>query len=242
MRPDIVELERFYDSRAGDYVRRRIRQQLRALWPDIGREVVLGIGYATPFLGIFGEAAATPALMPATQGVGREDELPFADGSVDRVVLTHALECSPHANRLMREVWRVLKDGGRLAVVAPNRRGLWCWSERTPFGFGQPYSIGQLERTLRNHLFVAAGERRALYMPPLGGAFLLRLSIPLERAGLRFAPHFAGLLIVEAEKRIHVAPPVFQKVRPSSRRYIPVPAGAVARDRSREPERAPAGD
>ena len=27
---------------------------------------------------------------------------------------------------MMRELWRVLADGGRMIVVAPNRRGLWA--------------------------------------------------------------------------------------------------------------------
>jgi SAM-dependent methyltransferase len=204
MRPDIVELTAFYGSKDGEVARRLINHQLRLLWRDLTGKTLLGVGYATPFLGLFDEAERQVALMPATQGarawpdnghnlvaLGREDELPFEDRSFDHLILAHAFECSPHANRLMREAWRVLKDGGRMVVIVPNRRGLWCWSEKTPMGFGQPYSSDQLARSLRNNLFTSGELRRALYMPPLGrilprGRRLARqLSIPIERLGLK---------------------------------------------------------
>ena len=122
----------------------------------------------------FSDAEITLALMPATQGVwpwppdspsctalGREDELPFADASFDRIVLAHALECSPHPNRLLRECWRLIADDGTLIVIVPNRRGIWCWSDRTPFGSGQPFNSGQLRRLMHSHLFEIVQTRGA---------------------------------------------------------------------------------
>ncbi len=256
MRPDIVELTEFYGSRDGEYARRLINLQLRQLWPDLTGRSLLGIGYATPFLGLFEEAERQVALMPATQGgrawpspegnlvaLGREDELPFDDRSFDHVVMAHAFECSPHANRLMREAWRVLKDGARMAVIVPNRRGLWCWSERTPFGFGQPFSSDQLERSLKNNLFVMGELRRALYMPPLsrilprGRRLARRLSVPVERLGLKLLSHFSGVLIAEAIKEVYSPTPEYALARPGSRRYVPVAEGVMARRRTRSPGR-----
>ena len=252
MRPDIEELSSFYDSRDGEYARRLINHQLRQVWPDLAGKDLLGIGYATPFLGVFEEARCQVALMPATQGgrawppagrnrvaIGREDELPFDDRSFDHLILAHAFECSPHANRLMRETWRILKDGGRLLVIVPNRRGLWCWSERTPFGFGQPFTSDQLERSLRNHLFAVGETRRALYMPPLsrfvtrGRRWVLKLSVPMERIGLKVLPHFSGVVISEAIKEVYNPTAAFAVARPASRRYAPVAEGVMARDKSR---------
>ena len=146
------------------------------------------------------------ALMPAGQGAGRwpsdtrcrsalvrEDDLPLADGSVERVLLVHALECCTNLPRLMREIWRVLADGGRVVAIVPNRRGLWSLSDRTPFGHGQPYSSGQLERMLKEHLFAPCAERSALFLPPTESRLLLRLTIPAERIGLTLARRFAGV-------------------------------------------------
>ena len=155
----------------------------------------------------------------------------MADGSIDRVLLVHALECCGNVPRLIREIWRVLADGGRMIVVVPNRRGLWALSDRTPFGHGQPYSRGQLERTLNGHLFTPQAERAALFLPPTQSRLLLRLAVPAERLGLGFARRFAGVVLIEAEKQIYVGTAVPALARSRVRRYAPVAQGvAAARD------------
>src|SRR5262245_43517744 len=140
MRPDAADLQAFYASRHGQLARRLMYTQLRQLWPDVRGQVVLGLGYAMPLLGAFdeaervvalvssGQAAAWPTDAASRVAVVNEGELPLADASVDRVLLAHSLETSPALKRLMREVWRVMSDGGRLIALVPNRRGLWCWS------------------------------------------------------------------------------------------------------------------
>jgi SAM-dependent methyltransferase len=244
MRPEVDDLQHFYGTRQGQLARRLIHHQIKALWPDLTACNVLGFGYAAPFLAGFDTAARTVALMPAEQGVGRwpqdgrgraalarEDELPLADGSIDRVLLVHALECCGNVPRLIREIWRVLADGGRMIVVVPNRRGLWALSDRTPFGHGQPYSRGQLERTLNGHLFTPQAERAALFLPPTQSRLLLRLAVPAERLGLGFARRFAGVVLIEAEKQIYVGTAVPALARSRVRRYAPVVQGlAAARD------------
>lgn len=242
MRPDIFELERFYRSKLGESARRLINVEMRRIWADIRGERVLGVGFATPFLRLFAEAERTAAMMPATQGVwpwpageqsrtclAREDEVPFPDSSFDRVLLAHALECSPHPNRLMRECWRILADGGRLLVIVPNRSGLWCWSDRTPFGTGQPFNRNQLERALRSHLFQPTNERCALFVPPSIMACTRRFAIPVERIGVKYLSSIAGVHLIEAEKQIHAATPALSALRPSSRRYVPLPEPALTK-------------
>ena len=135
----------------------------------------------------------------------REDELPLADGSVERVLLVHALECCTNVPRLMREIWRVLADGGRMVAIVPNRRGLWCLSDRTPFGHGQPYSSGQLERTLNGHLFTPLRRADApcsCRRPSRGCCCAWRF--PPSALAWRFARQFAGVVLIEAEKQIYV--------------------------------------
>src|SRR6202051_5299212 len=136
---DVVDLRNFYAQRLGTVARRFIGRGIRAHWGDTTSLRVLGIGYATPYLGLFrDEADRCLALMPAPQGVVRwpssrpalaasveEDELPLTDSAVDRVLLVHALEMSSDPVGLLREVWRVLAAGGRLLVVAPKRGGVW---------------------------------------------------------------------------------------------------------------------
>src|SRR5262249_40226123 len=131
---DVVDLRNFYAQPLGTVARRFVGRGIRARWNDVRAFRVLGLGYATPYLGLFREEAERSlAFMPAAQGVVKwpsprptltalvdEHELPLPDAAVDRVLLVHALEMSPDAVGLLREVWRVLAPGGRLLGVVPN--------------------------------------------------------------------------------------------------------------------------
>jgi SAM-dependent methyltransferase len=224
---DAVDLRDFYDTRLGQMARQLIRRRLRALWPEVRGETVLGLGYANPYLRQFrDEAARVLAFMPAGQGVLRwppegpnvaalvdEGELPLQDASVDRVLLVHAVEAGERLPELLNEVWRVMAGNGRLLVVVPNRRGIWARSDRTPFGQGHPYSPAQLSRLLREHRFTPLRSARALHWPPLRARALLRFAPAWERIGARWFSTFAGVVMVEAAKQIYAATAVTARHR-----------------------------
>jgi SAM-dependent methyltransferase len=216
---DAIDLRDFYASSLGKVAQRMIYRKIRSIWPDTKGLSLLGLGYATPFLGPFrSEASATLAVMPAAQGVLHwpndalslttlvdETELPFPDLSVDRVLLVHLLETTEHIRPTLREIWRVLSPGGRLLVVAPNRRGLWARFERTPFGHGRPYSGSQLSRLLRMAMFTPLQTHKALYVPPTQLRMVLSSAAALERIGRHGLSTFAGIVMVEATKQIYAA-------------------------------------
>ncbi|MGB8514302.1 MAG: methyltransferase type 11, partial [Pseudolabrys sp.] len=67
---DVVDLRNFYGQRLGVVARRFIGRGIRSLCGKTAGQRVLGIGYATPYLGLFREEAERClALMPAGQGV-----------------------------------------------------------------------------------------------------------------------------------------------------------------------------
>jgi SAM-dependent methyltransferase len=153
-----------------------------------------------------------------------ETELPLPDRSVDRALLVHALESTEQVRATLREVWRVLADGGRLLVVTPNRRGIWARLERTPFGQGRPYTPSQLNRLLRDNMFTPMATASALFMPPFRWRFVLRSAPAWEQLGNRWFPTFAGVLLVEAAKQIYVGSAVRERAE-KGRAYVPVPNG-----------------
>ncbi len=132
---DVVDLRNFYAQRLGIVARRFVGRGIRQRFADTRGMSVLGIGYATPYLGLFREEAERClAFMPAVQGVVKwptdrpglvalvdELEMPLTDSAVDRVLLVHALEMARDPIALLREVWRVLAAGGRLLIVVPTR-------------------------------------------------------------------------------------------------------------------------
>jgi SAM-dependent methyltransferase len=233
MRPDVIDLRDFYHGALGQVARNLVREQIRRIWPDLGGQSLLGLGYATPYLRPFlGETERVIALMPAQQGIIRwpdegtnltalieGPELPLPDASVDRVLLVHDVENAENVRVLLREVWRVLGPGGRLLAVVPNRRGLWARIERTPFGQGRPYSQGQLSRLLREALFQPTERGAALYLPPFRSRMLLRTAPIWERVGHWMGPAVAGILLVEADKQVYAVTAVGARVR---RRPVPI--------------------
>jgi SAM-dependent methyltransferase len=214
---DAADLRTFYGSALGRVARRMIIQRIRAIWPDVRGLSVLGFGFATPFLGPFrAEAQRVVAVMPAAQGVLHwpqeganltvltdETNFPFPDRSFDRALLVNALEFSDPPRPMLRELWRVLTDGGRLMLIVPNRRGVWARFERTPFGHGRPYSPGQLSLGLRDAMFTPDQWSNALFVPPVHSSMVLSSATAWEQIGRRWFPAFAGVVIAEAVKQIY---------------------------------------
>ena len=212
----------FYGTARGTVTARLLCARLLAMWPELRGQSVLGIGYAAPYLRLWREGAArcvavTPAQMGATRWpagapclscTAEEDALPFPDLLFDRVLLVHGLEAAENARGMLREIWRVLKDDGRLLVVTPNRTGVWAYLESTPFGHGQPYSAGQLGRLLAGSLYRVERRDTALWVPPTRSRLVLRSADLMEKTGRRLTPGIAGVILTEAVKDIYAAMPV----------------------------------
>ncbi len=170
----------FYLSARGAVTARLLRSRLARIWPDCAGQSVLGIGYALPYLRLWWEGSARcialtppqveaanwPADGPNASFIGLDDALPLPDLSFDRVLLVHSLELAESGRALLREVWRVLKDDGRLVIVAANRRGMWAHLESTPFGQGRPV-LGRPTRSAagRDSVLRRAPGHRALRPP-----------------------------------------------------------------------------
>lgn len=239
---DVIQLQAFYSSPLGQVARRILSARLRSIWPDLRGFALAGVGYASAYLPIFREEAERAvALMPATQGVAiwpRQGPsssalidpllLPLSDASLDRVIIVHALEASGSPKELLSEIWQTLKPGGRIIVIAPNRRGLWARLDTTPFGQGQPFSRAQLTGLLRESLFTPEVTTEALFVPPLNRALILRSAVAFERAGHALSLPFAGIHLIEAVKQVYRALPVSNQ-RARKTRPVPTlaPTGAL---------------
>lgn len=235
MTADVHAAAEFYGTSHGAVTARLLRARIGAIWPDVSGCSVLGIGYTMPYLRPWeGQAHRRVALIPAQLGTIRwprlepnlsctaeEDSLPFPDLIFDRILIVHGLETADNARRLLREAWRVLKDDGRLLVVAPNRTGWWAYAEQTPFGHGQPYTSGQLGRLLSGALFRVEHHEPALWMPPIDRRLIRRAAPLFERIGRRLMPGLAGVTLTEAVKDVYAAMPLQPAVR---RRLIRVEA------------------
>lgn len=213
------DLKNFYKSKNGLLVRRILARHIRNIWPDAKGCRVMGYGYAVPYLRAFaGDAERVFAVMPDRLGIHHWPEaeaekglaclsgeglLPVETESVDRILLVHGFEYAVKPAPLLHEIWRVMKSGGRLLIVAPNRLGLWARADWTPFGHGTPYTLGQISQLLQQNLFTYERAESALFMPPFRSAFVLRGAYRIETLGKYIMPGLAGVHLVEAGKQVY---------------------------------------
>ena len=222
MHLDVLDLRAFYyRTRLGRTAQRAIRAQMLELWPDATGMTVVGFGFAAPLLRPYLKSARrVTALMPGPQGVMpwpsgmpnvsvlcEETLWPVETDSVDRLVVLHGLETSAHPIQLLDECYRVLAPEGRGLFIVPNRAGLWSRRDQTPFGFGKPYSLGQLEVMLAAIGLKPARHVASLYQPPSDKPFWLKTSGFWEKLGGRVSNRFAGgVLLVEVTKQVPAPP------------------------------------
>jgi SAM-dependent methyltransferase len=146
------------------------------------------------------------------------EALPFADQSLDLVVLPHTLELAIDPHLALREVERVLRPEGRVVLIGFNPNSLWGVRQR----------LGHLKRRItlgyKHKLFLPSegefiGYRRArdwlkllsfdiehtdfgVYCPPLSNAQWLQRFSWLERLGPHCWPMLGALYCTVAVKRV----------------------------------------
>ena len=222
MHLDVLDLRTFYyRTQLGRAAQSSIRTQVTGLWPSAKGMSVAGFGFAAPLLRPYlDDARRVIALMPGPQGVMpwpagipnvsvlcEETHWPIETDSIDRLIVLHGLETSEHPIALLDECYRVLAPEGRGLFIVPNRAGLWSRRDRTPFGFGRPFSLGQLEAQLKTIGLLPTRHVAALFQPPLETPFWLKTGQMWEKLGRKLSNRYAGgVLIVEVKKQVPAPP------------------------------------
>ena len=218
MHLDVLDLRNFYyRSALGRAAQKVIRDELTQIWPEAKGQTVVGYGFAVPLMRPYlAHARRVIGLMPGPQGVMpwpagqpnisvlcEETFWPIQTGQVDKLVVMHGLETCENPTALFDEIWRVLGPGGRAVFVVPNRAGMWSRSDKTPFGFGRPYSLGQLEAQLRKHDFITERTLSTLYQLPSHKRVWRKTAGLLEKIGYNLPVVAAGgVLMIEVSKQM----------------------------------------
>lgn len=141
--------------------------------------------------------------------------LPFAESSLDLVVLPHTLETSLDPHATLREVERVLVPEGRVVICCFNPTSLWGARQRRErlyerLGLGQPYlptggefmGYLRLRDWLRLLSFEVESAHFGCYRPAVtSGKWLARYEW-MDRLGERWWPIFGAAYCVVAVKRV----------------------------------------
>ena len=155
---------------------------------------------------------AAPNAGPAPHLLLHAGALPFADNSLDLVLLPHTLEFSPDAHAILREVARVLVPEGQVVISGINPVSLWGlqpkWFRKVRHALIAPWRLGDWLRLLS---FEVEAPRFGGYRPALHSENCLRNFAWLDHIGPRVWPILGAGYVVVAIKRVHgmhpLAPP-----------------------------------
>ncbi|MFP5429763.1 MAG: methyltransferase domain-containing protein [Gammaproteobacteria bacterium] len=172
--------------------------------------------------------------MPTVEGLSplraNPDQLPFANNSLDLVLLHHGLDgaASPHA--LLREATRVLIPDGHLLILGFNPWSLWGlwrlfrlpWADvpwlRRPVG---PHRLADWMALLDLEV---VGLESTCFVPPLTHATIRRRLAWLEPLGRRYWSQGGATYALLARKRVSCVTPVETRLK----RLYRAPAAVLA--------------
>lgn len=127
--------------------------------------MVMGELYPCTIVGVDGDRGrlqwAQRERVPAQLAQVDIDALPFPDASFDKVLLSEVLEHLPDDEASLRELWRVLRPGGVVAISVPHANYPFWWDPinrtRELFGAAPMRSAGPITGQWSNH--------QRLYLP-----------------------------------------------------------------------------
>ncbi len=204
----------FYKRLCGRVVRKLIKQNIQAVWPELQGSTCLGIGYAGPYLNalkrrgaeqvvslVFDKAALEGGNPDKPLVLGDPSHFPLPGKIINHALLIHDLEFIYHVKDHLSELHRVLVPEGQALIIVPTRLGLWSHAEWSPLGTGMPFSFRQVTQYLKLAGFDIISSREALYMPPVQeDSFFARALYAMapffERIGPWLFPFVGGVHMV----------------------------------------------
>jgi SAM-dependent methyltransferase len=154
------------------------------------------------------------------------EALPFADASLDLLVLPHTLELSYEPHATLREVQRVLVPEGRVVICGFNPNSLWGMHKSLRRGFkevGDFIGYGRLKDWLQLLSFEVESSSFGCYRPAVETERWLQRWEWMDSAGVRWWPILGSVYGVVAVKRV----PGMRLMTPAWRRSAPRAAAVV---------------
>ena len=176
------------------------------------------------------EPQASESAAPARPAIVTDfSALPFAENSLDLVVLPHSLELNHDPHATLREVARVLVPEGRVVICCLNPASLWGLKQRRAhlyqrFGVGELYLPGagefigywRLRDWLRLLDFEVESGNFGCWRPAMKSQKWLDRTSWVDAIGERWWPIFGAAYFLVAVKRVRGVKSIGKAWRPSA--------------------------
>jgi SAM-dependent methyltransferase len=133
--------------------------------------------------------------------------LPFAENTIDLIVMPHALEFAVDPHLMLREAWRVIRPEGQIVIAGFNPFSLFGTKRyfgrgSTPPWNGNFIALYRLKDWLSLLGFDVIGGRFDCYVPPFAQEKWLRRFSFFESTGDRWWPVTGGVYFLRATKKV----------------------------------------
>ena len=170
-----------------------------------------------------------PSWNPTTKQTEANNEaLPLATDSIDVVVIHHALDFTGDSHRLLREVTRVLRPGGKMLIIGFNPLsywGLWRIFKRRiniPW-LGRFISKSRLSDWLQLLNLQIDSIDYGLHFQPIQYFRSVERAPKFEKFGQKFLNPLGGAYFILCVKQITPITPVWPRWRPLRARTTVIP-------------------
>ncbi|HLR11998.1 MAG TPA: methyltransferase domain-containing protein [Burkholderiaceae bacterium] len=215
--PHIIELARWLESPAGQYVLAWEQKQIDRLVANVFGYHAVQVGLVEKnFLRASRIRHKGRTCVQVAHGrkhramlVAAPEHLPFESQSIDLLVLPHGLECSTNPHQVLREASRVLMPEGRIIVSGFNPWSLWGARERIPgldpllpIPASLQVSLVRLKDWLQLLSFEVEKGHFGCYAPACETTTWFQRWAFMERLGARWWPVCGAVYAVSAVKRV----------------------------------------
>ncbi|MBT8131918.1 MAG: class I SAM-dependent methyltransferase, partial [Gammaproteobacteria bacterium] len=147
---------------------------------------------------------------PGIAAVSRASRLSIASDSVDVLLLPHTLELTSEPHQVLREADRVLLGEGHLVVIGFNPWSTWGLRHMLSRKRFPADGLRMIpEKRIRDWLSLLGMEIRdsvhCVHLPPVNHEATQRHMSGLESRARKYWPHFSGVYVVVAQKRVYSA-------------------------------------
>ena len=221
MQDPLIQMEAWYSKTPAQLLLKAEKQQLDGVLARLFGYYLLQLGgpacfdllAASPIRCRVRVSPEVKTNFPGLHVSSQLEDLPFANNSIDVVLLPHALEFAHSPQRVLQEVKRILIPEGYAIILSFNPFSLWglskiIGSRHLPPWHGQFHSMQSLRQWLDKSELSILDCRSLFFRPPLANDHVQKKLLFWEGLGQLCWPSCGAVTMIMVKKKLHALTPI----------------------------------